>query len=214
MTFIFSCRYTHIDDKGRPVSIQTSVVRTNCMDCLDRTNVLQSVLGRRALTQQLREAGYLSLKERVEEQTAFEFLYKNSESCVPAFSTQRVLKSNSFAVWADHADAISSQYSGTGALKTDFTRTGRRTKRGFIRDGVNSVVRYFRNNFTDGTRQDGFDLFTGLYEVKVGAPSPFLSESRTWRYKYLPYVALFCLFMVIGGLMITPGRSLLLQLCP
>lgn len=112
-------------------------------------------------------------------------------------------------MWADHADAISSQYSGTGALKTDFTRTGRRTKRGTLRDGVNSVVRYFRNNFTDGTRQDGFDLFTGLYEVKVGAPSPFLSEARTWRYKYLPYVALFCLFMVIGGLMITPGECLL-----
>ena len=25
-------------------------------------------------------------------------------------------------VWADHADMISIQYSGTGALKTDFTR--------------------------------------------------------------------------------------------
>ena len=86
LTFVVLARYTHIDDKGRPISIQTGLVRTNCMDCLDRTNVLQSVLGRRALTQQLREAGYLSLKERVEEQTAFEFLYKNSESCLLAFA--------------------------------------------------------------------------------------------------------------------------------
>lgn len=28
-------------------------------------------------------------------------------------------------IWADHADVISIQYSGTPALKTDFTRTGK-----------------------------------------------------------------------------------------
>ena len=35
-------------------------------------------------------------------------------------------------LWADHADAIANQYTGTGALKTDFTRTGKRTKMGLI----------------------------------------------------------------------------------
>ena len=39
---------------------------------------------------------------RIEDQGLFENLFKN--------------------VWADHADMISIQYSGTGALKTDFTR--------------------------------------------------------------------------------------------
>lgn len=37
--------------------------------------------------------------------------------------------------------------------QTDFTRTGKRTMRGVIQDGVNSVMRYYKNNFTDGTRQ-------------------------------------------------------------
>lgn len=32
------------------------------------------------------------------------------------------------AVWTRNADVMSILYSGTGALKTDFTRTGRRTK--------------------------------------------------------------------------------------
>ena len=32
--------------------------------------------------------------------------------------------------WADHANLISVQYAGTGALKTDYTRTGVRTKFG------------------------------------------------------------------------------------
>lgn len=56
-------------------------------------------------------------------------------------------------VWADHADAISKQYAGTGALKTDVTRTGKRTIQGMINDGVNSLIRYWKNNFRDGFKQ-------------------------------------------------------------
>lgn len=48
---------------------------------------------------------------------------------------------------------ISIQYSGTGALKTDFTRTGKRTKLGAMKDGLNSLTRYYKNNFADGYRQ-------------------------------------------------------------
>jgi len=48
---------------------------------------------------------------------------------------------------------MSIQYSGTNALKTDFTRTGKRTKMGAINDLQNSIVRYIKNNFMDGVRQ-------------------------------------------------------------
>lgn len=44
-------------------------------------------------------------------------------------------------------------YSGTGALKTDFTRTGKRTRKGMFEDGWNSAMRYLKNNFFDGARQ-------------------------------------------------------------
>ena len=56
-------------------------------------------------------------------------------------------------VWSDHANFISIAYSGTGALKTDFTRTGKRTRKGLLEDGWNSVMRYIKNNFFDGARQ-------------------------------------------------------------
>lgn len=56
-------------------------------------------------------------------------------------------------MWADHADIISIQYSGTGALKTDFTRTGKRTYNGMFRDLKNSLLRYYKNNLRDGVRQ-------------------------------------------------------------
>ena len=61
-------------------------------------------------------------------------------------------------VWGNNADAISILYAGTGALKTDFTRTGKRTKKGLVMDGWKSCVRYVLNNFYDGYRQHALDL--------------------------------------------------------
>lgn len=33
--------------RHRPLHVQAGAVRTNCIDCLDRTNVMQGVLGRK-----------------------------------------------------------------------------------------------------------------------------------------------------------------------
>ncbi|KAG8725909.1 hypothetical protein FRC11_001198 [Ceratobasidium sp. 423] len=100
-----------------PTQVQRGTVRTNCMDCLDRTNVVQSNIARGVLEKQLREAGILQPGEGIE---ATDFL--------PIFRN----------VWADHADYVSNGYAGSGAFKADFTRTGVRTKGGAARDGINS----------------------------------------------------------------------------
>jgi len=50
---------------------------------------------------------------------------------------------------------------GTGALKSGFTRTGKRTVGGMLDDGYKSVARYYLNNFQDGKKQDAVDLVTG-----------------------------------------------------
>jgi hypothetical protein len=52
-------------------------------------------------------------------------------------------------------------YSGTDALKKDFTKYGKRTFRGEYDDAYNSCVRYVLNNFYDGSRQDSYDIFLG-----------------------------------------------------
>lgn len=75
----------------------------------------------------------LNFGQKVEDQYDFESLFKS--------------------VWADHADIISLQYSGTGALKTDFTRTGKRTYNGMLKDLKNALLRYYKNNLKDGVRQ-------------------------------------------------------------
>jgi len=130
---------------------QSGTIRTNCIDCLDRTNVVQSVFARRILDQQLRElTGFHAASEK---HPSLDSMFRN--------------------VWANNADAMSLQYSGTGALKTDYTRTGKRTIRGACMDGVNSVTRYYLNNFRDGRNQDTVDLFLGVYQPSLHAESPF-----------------------------------------
>ena len=87
-------------------------------------------------------------------------------------------------IWANNADILSRQYSGTGALKTDYTRTGKRTKYGVIDDGVKSLSRYFINNFSSGFTQDSVDLFLGEYQVVenegLNIASP-LDTDVSWR---------------------------------
>ncbi|KAL4910950.1 hypothetical protein BDW74DRAFT_142125 [Aspergillus multicolor] len=160
-------------------ALQTSVVRTNCMDCLDRTNVVQSMLGRWALTRQLTEAGILRPGEAANDDREFENLFRN--------------------IWADNADVVSKAYSGTGALKTDFTRTGQRTRAGMLQDLSNSITRYVRNNFLDGPRQDGFDVFLGAYlppESALGNLQIFV-DRRPIIVQAIPYILAAGLFMII-----------------
>ena len=45
---------------------------------------------------------------------------------------------------------------------------------GAMRDGILSATRYYKNNLTDGFRQDAFDLFLGNYVVD---PKEGLSSS-------------------------------------
>ncbi|KAL8761856.1 MAG: hypothetical protein Q9184_002059 [Pyrenodesmia sp. 2 TL-2023] len=48
---------TTVELEGQISSQQKGVLRTNCMDCLDRTNVVQSACGSKALENQLKEEG-------------------------------------------------------------------------------------------------------------------------------------------------------------
>ncbi|GIL91240.1 hypothetical protein Vretimale_18840 [Volvox reticuliferus] len=149
---------------GKVERRQRGVMRTNCIDCLDRTNVVQGVLGRKALEAMLGAMGILSGGVRG----------SGSERGLPdAFpEVEREFK----ILWADHGDAVSTQYAGTGAMKSGFTRTGKRTFGGVIDDGVKAVVRYYVNNFQDGRKQDAVDLFTGAYVVVPGAQPPLRSQ--------------------------------------
>ena len=78
------------------------------------------------------------------------------------------------SMWADHGDAISDQYAGTGAMKSAFTRTGKRDVWGLLDDGAKSLTRYYLNNFQDGHKQDALDLVTGSFKAVSGAVPAYL----------------------------------------
>ncbi|KAI1334102.1 putative SAC1 protein [Xylariaceae sp. FL0016] len=164
-------------------NLQTSVVRTNCMDSLDRTNVVQSMLARWTLDRMFVDLGLLQRGETFAGvDPAFEFLFRN--------------------IWADNADTVSKAYSGTGAMKTDLTRLGKRTKAGTFQDGRIAVARYYLNNFRDGPRQDAYDLFLGAYEPaasNIGSSLAF-ADRRPILIQSIPYVLAFSIFFVFVGI--------------
>lgn len=140
--------YFLINNDGIVISEQEGIFRTNCIDCLDRTNVVQSLLALRSLTITLQVClsnnFCFKLKNVIFKKfnAGFKFTQKlNILRPEQTIRDQPVLESLFKNVWADNADAISLQYSGTPALKTDFTRTGKRTRLGIIRDGINSLTR-------------------------------------------------------------------------
>jgi phosphatidylinositol 4-phosphatase len=118
------------------------------MDCLDRTNVVQGVFSRYIGHEQLQQMNLIPKPVNTRSQRSpFEKFPEQLE---------KVFREG----WTDNADVMSYLYTGTPALKTDFTRTGKRTYRGAMNDGINSVTRYFINNFTDGYYHDCLDFST------------------------------------------------------
>ncbi|XP_063163310.1 phosphatidylinositide phosphatase SAC2 [Candoia aspera] len=127
-------------DQAGVICKQEGIFRVNCMDCLDRTNVVQAAIARVIMEQQLKKLGVMP-----------------PEQALPV-KCNRIYQ----IIWANNGDAISRQYAGTAALKGDFTRTGERKLAGVMKDGVNSANRYYLNRFRDAYRQAVIDLMQGI----------------------------------------------------
>ncbi|CAL1696347.1 unnamed protein product [Somion occarium] len=174
--------YFHLDSsRDEPVKLQTGIVRTNCMDNLDRTNVAQAAIAKWTLNRQLQALGILQENDTID----------NYEDISKDFRE----------MWADHANLISLAYAGTGALKTEYTRTGKLTAMGQVEDGYKSVMRWLKNNFFDGARQDAYDLMTGAWVPRRNwTPSSLVTDRRPLVIRAMPYLLWFSVFMVFAGL--------------
>ncbi|KAG8063797.1 hypothetical protein GUJ93_ZPchr0003g17765 [Zizania palustris] len=170
--------YFLINSKGEILLEQGGIVRSNCVDCLDRTNVTQSFLARKSLDIQLQCMGALSSSGSISESDDIDDTFKK--------------------IWVEHGDELSLEYAGSYALKGDLVRYGRQTLPGLIKDGMSALSRYYLNNFHDGVRQDALDLISGYYAVSKSVSSPFQIggfESTT----YLPVASA----IIVGGITAT-----------
>lgn len=118
-----------------PILQQEGVFRTNCLDCLDRTNLVQTIISQMALQEFLKQKG--------ERRTTNDFWVRHG------------------TLWADNGDALSRIYAGTGALKSSFTRTGKMSFAGALADVRKSATRLYINNFEDKGRQNTIDMLLG-----------------------------------------------------
>ncbi|TPX16651.1 uncharacterized protein E0L32_003592 [Thyridium curvatum] len=113
---------------------QEGVFRTNCLDCLDRTNLIQTLISQMAVEAFLGHRGEFAPSD---------FWMRHS------------------SLWADNGDALSRTYAGTGALKSSFTRHGKMSLAGAIADARKSATRLYINNFADKGRQNTIDILLG-----------------------------------------------------
>ncbi|XP_032679990.1 phosphatidylinositide phosphatase SAC2 isoform X1 [Odontomachus brunneus] len=126
-------------DKQGTICMQKGVFRVNCIDCLDRTNVVQTALGKAVMEMQFSKLGLIP-----------------PDGILPANIRQTFQ-----SLWANNGDIISKQYAGTNALKGDYTRTGERKFTGLMKDGMNSANRYYQQHFMDDLRQAAIDTLLG-----------------------------------------------------
>ncbi|XP_072901173.1 synaptojanin-1 isoform X2 [Hemitrygon akajei] len=92
-TFLEECDFFYCDSRGVQ-RCQTGAIRTNCLDCLDRTNSVQAFFGLEMLHKQLE---ILGLAEKQQMITRFQEVFRS--------------------MWSMCGDSISKIYAGTGALE-------------------------------------------------------------------------------------------------
>ncbi|XP_054003734.1 polyphosphoinositide phosphatase isoform X2 [Hylaeus anthracinus] len=130
-------------------TLQTGIIRTNCVDCLDRTNTAQFAIGKCALGFQLCALGVL-------ESPKLEF----DSDCV------RMLEE----LYEDHGDTLALQYGGSQLvhrIKT-YRKTAPWTSQG--NDIMQTLSRYYSNTFSDQEKQHTINLFLGLFIPEEGKP--------------------------------------------
>ncbi len=116
-------------------SIQNGVMRTNCLDCLDRTNLIQSKIAYDVLTTILTKSGF-NVEKLVNEPSIL--------TAADNAETSNMLIINLKNAWADNGDMISKHYTGTGSTHTNVTRTGKRDLKGLMDHGLKTCRRFYQ----------------------------------------------------------------------
>ncbi|KEI41332.1 uncharacterized protein L969DRAFT_70805 [Mixia osmundae IAM 14324] len=126
----------------RPVPLmQTGICRTNCIDCLDRTNACQFILGRSVLGHQLRALG----------------VYKGTTLEFDSDATNLLTE-----MYHDHGDTLALQYGGSHLVNTMETYRKINQWSSHSRDMIEGLKRYYSNSFVDADKQTAINLFLGI----------------------------------------------------
>ncbi|XP_026037368.1 synaptojanin-1 isoform X6 [Astatotilapia calliptera] len=126
--FIEECGFFYYSGETGILRTQGGTMRTNCLDCLDRTNSVQAFFALEMLPKQLEQMG---LTEKPQLVARFQEVFRT--------------------MWSANGDSVSKIYAGTGALDG-------KAKAGKLKDGARSVTRTIQNNFFDSSKQEAIDI--------------------------------------------------------
>jgi len=129
-------------------SIQKGATRTNCLDCLDRTNVIETRIS------------WLVLENM------FKFLKLDNQNLQNIFNNKEnffSLGNNTFKekfkdLWVKNGDELSIQYAGTPSTITTVTKTGGHGLMGLIQHGLATAKRIYQGNIGDSSKQQYIDI--------------------------------------------------------
>ncbi|CEM34996.1 unnamed protein product [Vitrella brassicaformis CCMP3155] len=140
----------------RPLRVQTGVMRTNCVDCLDRTNVAQFFVGRCVLAHQLAALAFLP-EPKLD------------------FDSQVVsVLSELYDLMGDH---LSLQYGGSIAHKKYTRERPRMMKQS--KELLTSLKRHYTNSFADSEKQQAMNVFLGVLDPRRD-PRPWMVDTDAW----------------------------------
>ena len=133
------------------LSLQNGVIRSNCIDCLDRTNVYQQIIGTAVVIIQLRFFGVDSKEPENENEEIYGVLTE---------------------IYKNMGNVLSNQYAGSEAHKQTIKDDRSKVTKimGKFPEMFNTFKRYFNNSFNDANKQCRINLFLGKYQIKEYQP--------------------------------------------
>ncbi|CDJ53625.1 hypothetical protein EBH_0058270 [Eimeria brunetti] len=147
---------------------QDGVIRANCLDCLDRTNVLLLVLANAAVAgDPLRYfPAARQTTHRSEDSSSREVYRHRSSAADPSQDQSSVLRDIIKKMWADQGDSVSQHYTGTGSVfSSQIKQGGRSSFSSNIDHALKSIGRFYHNTFEDSFRQEIVNLIVGQHRL-------------------------------------------------
>eukprot|EP00268_Persea_americana_P043929 TRINITY_DN442_c0_g1_i5.p1 TRINITY_DN442_c0_g1~~TRINITY_DN442_c0_g1_i5.p1 ORF type:complete len:849 (-),score=149.16 TRINITY_DN442_c0_g1_i5:378-2924(-) len=142
----------------KPPMFQKGVLRTNCIDCLDRTNVAQYAYGLAALGHQLHELGYIN---------------------VPRIDLDAPLADDLMRFYETMGDTLAFQYGGSAAHNKIFSqRRGQWKAATQSQEFFRTLQRYYSNAYMDAEKQDAINVFLGHFQPQQGKPALWELDSN------------------------------------
>ncbi|WOK97567.1 phosphoinositide phosphatase SAC3-like [Canna indica] len=139
------------DKLAKPPKFQRGVLRTNCIDCLDRTNLAQYAYGLAALGRQLNALGFIDVLEVVPDSPLVDDL---------------------MVFYEIMGDKLALQYGGSTAHNKIFSeRRGQWKAATRSQELLRTIQRYYSNAYMDAEKQAGINIFLGHFQPHKVKPA-------------------------------------------